>query len=301
MPELPEVETVRRGLSELYVGRALQRVVVTGRRTVRRHPAAALASLEGRKLLGVGRHGKYLLLQWGERKQRKGNPGPGPGRPGLLVVHLRMSGQLLAAQAGAPKPAHTHAVLCFSEGRDVYFVDPRTFGELFIACPALPVPTAAGLGRPLPSDLLPSELHHLGPDALRAEARYLRQALAGKRAPLKSVLVDQRVLAGVGNIYADEICFSAKLRPDRAGGTLRPRELARLAASTRSVLEAAIAARGSTLVDQRYRDLMGNGGLYQLQHKVYGRAGQACLSCGAEVQRLTLGAKKAYFCPRCQR
>ena len=145
------------------------------------------------------------------------------------------------------------------------------------------------------------ELDHLGPDALGADPSYLTAALAGRRAPIKSLLVDQRVLAGIGNIYADEICFAARVRPDRPGGALRRREVDRLATSVRSVLEAAIVARGSTLGDQQYRDLSGQAGGYQLQHTVYGRAGQPCLSCRSPVQRARFGARSAYLCRKCQR
>ncbi len=142
MPELPEVETVKRDVSLRYAGHELVEVTVTGRRTVRRHPPAALTSLVGQTLAGVGRHGKYLLLEWEN------------GR--VLVVHLRMSGQLLAAADGDPRPLHTHAVLAFRHAGALRFVDPRTFGELFLAGPA-PVAKRPG-AKPLPA-----ELGHLGP------------------------------------------------------------------------------------------------------------------------------------------
>ncbi|MGA3218969.1 MAG: bifunctional DNA-formamidopyrimidine glycosylase/DNA-(apurinic or apyrimidinic site) lyase [Acidimicrobiales bacterium] len=279
MPELPEVETVRRDISGCYAGHALLDIVVTGRRTVRRHPPAALASLAGQRLAGVGRHGKYLLLEW------EG------GR--VLVVHLRMSGQLLAAAAGEPRPVHTHAVLAFSGAGELRFVDPRTFGELFVAGPA-PGPGVGGG----PAGL--TELGHLGRDALAVDAAYFSAALAGRRAPLKRLLVDQRTVAGLGNIYADEVCYEAGLRPDRPAGSLTPEELGRLAVSVRSVLEAAIAGRGSSLRDQQYRDLYGNIGRYQLEHKVYGRSGMPCLLCGQAVQRLDMGVRSAFLCPACQ-
>ncbi|MGO9658686.1 MAG: bifunctional DNA-formamidopyrimidine glycosylase/DNA-(apurinic or apyrimidinic site) lyase [Acidimicrobiales bacterium] len=282
MPELPEVETVRRDVSRRYAGHALLDVAITGRRTVRRHPPEALASLAGQQLAGTGRHGKYLLLEWED------------GR--VLVVHLRMSGQLLAAAAGEPRPVHTHAVLAFAGAGELRFVDPRTFGELFVAGPA-PGPGPGG-GPAGPAGLV--ELGHLGRDALAVDAAYLRAALAGRRAPLKRLLVDQRAVAGLGNIYADEVCYDAGLRPDRPAGSLTPAELRRLAVSVRSVLEAAIASRGSSLRDQQYRDLYGNLGRYQLEHKVYGRSGMPCLSCGQAVQRLDMGARSAFLCAVCQ-
>ncbi len=298
VPELPEVETVRRGVSRLYLGRKLLQLSVTGPRTVRRHDPGLLGLLRGRTLCSVGRHGKYLLLGWDDGQ--------------VLVAHLRMSGQLLAAKPSEPLPLHTHAVLRFSGASDLRFVDPRTFGELFLA----------GMGRAFRPDggarpgssadvapmaakagglALPEELAGLGPDALDVGPAHLGAALAGRRAPLKALLVDQRVLAGVGNIYADEICHVARLRPDRPAGGLRPAELRRLAVATHTVLTEAIAAGGSTLSDQRYRDVLGEAGSYQFEHKVYGRAGQPCMSCGRPVERATIGAKGAYFCRRCQR
>jgi formamidopyrimidine-DNA glycosylase len=280
MPELPEVETVRRDVSGRYAGQRLVVVTVTGRRTVRRHSPGLLSGLAGQRLADVDRHGKYLLLRWED------------GR--VLVVHLRMSGQLLAAGGDDPWPVHTHAVLGFSHVGELRFVDPRTFGELFLATPSGP-PGRAG-GEPGVA-----ELSHLGPDALVADAGHLAAALAGRRAPLKRLLVDQRAVAGMGNIYADEVCFAAGLRPDRPAGSLAGAEIERLAGSMRSVLEAAIAGRGSSLRDQQYRDLYGNLGRYQLEHKVYGRSAMPCPSCGQAVQRVDMGARSAFLCTTCQR
>jgi len=185
-------------------------------------------------------------------------------------------------------------VLSFHEAGELRFVDPRTFGELFLARPVLGPGRAPGAPRLL-------ELGHLGPDALGADAARLAEALAGRRAPLKRLLVDQRVMAGLGNIYADEVCFNAGLRPDRPAGSLAPREVERLARSTRTVLEAAIAGRGSSLRDEQYRDLFGNLGRYQLEHKVYGRSGMPCTGCGQAVQRVAMGARSAFLCAVCQR
>jgi formamidopyrimidine-DNA glycosylase len=289
MPELPEVETVRRDLDRTYLGHDLEGIVVTGPRTVRRHPAELLKVLEGRTLTATGRHGKFLLLGWDDGQ--------------VLVVHLRMSGQLLAAQPGDPLALHTHAVLTFRAAGELRFVDPRTFGEFFLATPAVDDGGAAG---PAGSGVAfaagrVAELEHFGPDALDAGVARFRAALAGRRAPLKALLVDQRVVAGVGNIYADEICFDARLRPDRPGGSLKPRELAKLTGSTHSVLGSAIAARGSSLADEQYRDLQGAPGLFQLEHKVYGRSGQECVACGRAIERVHFGAKSAYLCRKCQK
>jgi len=272
LPELPEVETVRRGLEALYVGRRLLSLEVSGRRTVRRHPPQLLDRLAGSVLVGASRHGKYLLLRWNGRR--------------ALVVHLRMSGQLRVAEPRSPLAPHTHAVFRFVDAPELRFVDPRTFGELFLA----------GAGRPLPA-----ELSHLGTDALQAGVADVAAITRGRKAPLKALLTDQQLIAGVGNIYADEVCFSAGLRPDRPAGSLSQGEVRRLAVSLGRVLEAAIAAGGSTLADRRYLDVQGAAGSYQLEHKVYGRAGHACLRCGGVVQKLKIGAKSAYACLNCQR
>ncbi|HTV11516.1 MAG TPA: bifunctional DNA-formamidopyrimidine glycosylase/DNA-(apurinic or apyrimidinic site) lyase [Acidimicrobiales bacterium] len=271
MPELPEVETLRKDLEKLYVGHVLKSLSVTGRRTVRRHRPERLSAVQGRKLVAVNRQGKHLLFEWDDGQ--------------VLVAHLRMSGQLLAAKRGAPKLPHTHAVFSFAGAPELHFVDPRTFGELFLA---------------RMDDAGATQLAHLGPDALAVTPSQLSDALAGRRALLKALLVDQRVLAGIGNIYADEICFEAKLRPDRPGGLLNRRETGRLAKAVRSVLEQAIDARGSSLDDRQYRDVYGEIGGYQLRHRVYGRAGHPCLRCGKPVQRLRIGAKSSYFCATCQ-
>jgi formamidopyrimidine-DNA glycosylase len=288
MPELPEVETVRRDLARAFLGHDLERIVVTGRRTVRRHPPELLGALDGRTLTATGRHGKYLLLEWDDGQ--------------VLVVHLRMSGQLLAAHADDSLVPHTHAVMTFNGADELRFVDPRTFGEFFLATPGAGTGKEAGAGgaNVIVASRL-TELDHLGPDALEVDLAHFRAALAGRRAPLKSLLVDQRVVAGIGNIYADEICFDARVRPERPGGSLKRAELERLTGSTQSILQSAIAARGSSLADEQYRDLQGAPGLFQLEHKVYGRSGQKCSRCGREIERVHFGAKSAFLCRKCQK
>ncbi|HXW78757.1 MAG TPA: bifunctional DNA-formamidopyrimidine glycosylase/DNA-(apurinic or apyrimidinic site) lyase [Acidimicrobiales bacterium] len=301
MPELPEVETVKRDVAAVFLGRRLKHITVTGVRTVRRHPPGLLVALEGAKLAKVGRHGKYLLFDWDDGQ--------------VMVAHLRMSGQLLAAHPGDPLATHTHAVLSFSGGWDLRFVDPRTFGELFLAGPSTADDAAGSARKQGPHGThvatnglsargeapLVRELEHLGPDALDVDQPRLQAALSGRRAPLKSLLVDQRALAGIGNIYADEICFDARLRPDRQGGSLGRADVKRLTSSVHTILQAAIVGRGSSLADEQYRDLQGEPGRFQLEHKVYGRLGLPCLRCGRQVQRARFGAKSAYFCSGCQR
>ena len=259
MPELPEVETVRRGLAGRVVGRRVERVEV-GRRA---HRAADVTpglidGLTGATFLAAERRGKYLLL---------------PLDTGdTVMVHLRMSGQLLLAPAGAARPAHTHVAMALGGSggacgapEELWFVDPRTFGEVVVFDPDH-------------VDVELPELANLGVDPLAdgLDAVTLGALLAGRRTRLKPLLLDQHVIAGVGNIYADEILHAARLHPDRIAGSLRRPEVVRLHDELHGILEAAVGAGGSTLGDNQYVDLMGSGGLYQDDHRVYGRAGERC-------------------------
>ena len=275
MPELPEVETVRSGLAATVVGRTVVAVRVTGPRTVRRQPARRFATrLTGRRVTGVGRHGKYLLV--------------GTDR-GTLVIHLRMTGRLaLVDGPQVPCAPHTHAILTLDDGRELRFVDPRTFGELFFCLPGEP--------------LLGQVTGRLGPDALldAPGPEVLGPLVARRRTTLKALLLDQRVIAGVGNIYADEICFAARLRPDRRTESLGPGEVARLSAAIVSVMERAVAAGGSSLGDGSYRDLFGSPGEFQVEHAVYGRAGEPCRVCATAVAGTRVAGRSAHYCPRCQ-
>ena len=278
MPELPEVETVRRGLEAAVVGKQITKVQVPGRRTVRRQSREELARrLVGRRITMAGRRGKFLLLSLDDDS--------------VLVVHLRMTGQLLHLAGGErPAPeAHTHVLVDLDDGTELRFVDPRTFGEWFVS-------------NDIDARGVPIELAHIGRDPLLEglPKALLASSFAGRRACLKALLTDQRIVAGIGSIYADEICFRAKIRPDRSGGSLSDAELGSLARAARSVLRAAVASRGSSLRDQRYRDLAGSLGSYQGRHCVYDRAGEPCPRCGRSVVRLMIGARSAYCCVGCQ-
>jgi formamidopyrimidine-DNA glycosylase len=204
-----------------------------------------------------------------------------------------MTGQLLLAPAGAPRPPHTHVAMTLSgePAEELWFVDPRTFGEVVVFDPDhvdVEVPELANLG--------------LDPLADRVDAVTLRAVLAGRRTRMKPLLLDQHVLAGIGNIYADEILHAARLHPDRQAGSLRPAEVRRLNDSMHAVLAAAVGAGGSTLPDARYVDLMGAKGAYQDDHRVYGRAGERCTTCGRGVVRRTVsGGRSTHFCGVCQR
>ena len=280
MPELPEVETVRRGMVSFVVGRRIDRVEVGRERTVRRtSPQALIDGLTGATITSIGRRGKYIVceLDTGE----------------ALMIHLRMSGRVLVSEAGSLRPAHTHVVLHLSgePAQELRFVDPRTFGEMVVFDPDhvdVELPELAKLGvDPITDGLSVSQLAGI---------------LRGRARQLKPLLLDQHVIAGIGNIYCDEILHRAKLRPDRLANTLKPAEVRRLHDAIHSILQTAIDAGGSTLSDTQYVDVMGDGGSFQLDHRVYDRAGQRCLTCGrAEIVRIVSGGRSTCFCPRCQR
>ncbi len=278
MPELPEVEVVRRDLEVAIAGRRIGPVEVTGRRTVRRQDPATFGSrLEGARLGSVARVGKFLYI-------------PLDGGTDVLVVHLRMSGQLRLSDARDPLLPHTHVTIGLDDGRQLRFVDPRTFGELFV--------TPAG-----PGGGVPPVLAHLGPDALEGawSAAHLAAMAQGRRLPIKNLLTDQRRLAGLGNIYSDEALWWAQIRYDRPAGELTGAETDRIWTAIASVLRDAISHRGSSLADGGYVDLLGRFGGYQLRHRVYGQAGAECPRCrDALVVRHRFSGRSTFFCPRCQ-
>jgi len=277
MPELPEVETVRRGLQQHLVGRRIVAVEVGRERVVRRTSREELiAGLTDVVVTAADRRGKYLLcpLDTGDS----------------MMIHLRMSGQVLLAEAGAERPAHTHVVMHLDDGREAWFVDPRTFGEVVVFDPdriEIELPGVAALGIDPIADEFPRA-------ALR---RVVRSTARG----LKPLLLDQRVIAGIGNIYADEVLHRARLRPDRPANSIDAAATWRLHAAIVDILNASIAAGGSTLGDAQYVDLMGSSGSYQDDHRVYGRTGERCSTCGRGwIRRTVSGGRSTHFCPVCQ-
>jgi formamidopyrimidine-DNA glycosylase len=299
VPELPEVETLRQDLAKEVSGRKIKAVSVANGRSVRRHPSAKQfrSLLEGCSVKGVSRLGKYLLLALDS-----GN---------TLVVHLGMSGQLLRVKSPKePKPKHTHVVITFTQGGELRYVDPRTFGEMFVSVPpARPdgeaasgggVPGAVGDGAALRRSV--PELAHLGFDPIEDMMSWDRFAhlLRRHRAGLKGLLMDQQFAAGIGNLYSDEILFAAGLRYDRLSDSLSTTEVRRLYRSMVETLNEAIKHRGSTLADEQYRDLFGEVGDYQGSHQVYDREGEPCRRCRNPIVRLKVGGRSTYFCEHCQ-
>ena len=300
MPELPEVETLRLDLSKEVVGRKIKAVAVANGRSVRRHPSAKhfRALLEGRTIRAVGRLGKYLLMTLDSGD--------------TLVVHLGMSGQLLRVKSvKEPRPKHTHVVITFTQGGELRYVDPRTFGEMFVSSPppkpdgSPGAPALASTGtandgaavrRAIP------ELSHLGFDPIEDMMSWDRFAvmLRQHRSGLKALLMDQSFAAGIGNLYSDEILFAAGLRYDRTSDSLSTTEVRRLYRAMVETLAEAIKHRGSTLADEQYRDLFGEVGDYQGSHQVYDREGQPCRRCRNLIVRTKAAGRSTYFCEHCQ-
>ncbi len=305
--ELPEVEVLRRDLEKDVVGKRVKSVDVrpqrNAMRAIRRHAKRKdfADRLEGRKITKVDRRGKFLLmhLEGGD----------------VLVVHFGMSGQFVRATKRLTPTQHTHVVIEFTQGGDLRFVDPRTFGQMFVT-------TAEDGGKV-------KELDHIGPDALSfgevfvaapadldgmrefAELgmdplednmpwQFFSQELSRRRTKLKALLMDQGFVAGLGNIYSDEVLFAAGLRFDHLSDELSSQEVRRLYRAMREVLQDAIRYRGTTLEDEAYVDLFGKPGEFQSELKVYGRRGLPCRRCRTPIESMKFQGRTTYFCPKCQ-
>jgi len=272
MPELPEVETVVRGLRRHVAGRTITGVSVGWHKTVQGHePAAFCAVLTGRRFVSAHRRGKYIVLELDDAS--------------YITIHLRMTGRLFILPAGAAPAPHTHIIWSLDDGRELHFVDPRKFGRVAL----LP---AAGLAA-LDAKLGPEPLADLTPELLAARVR--RRSIA-----VKSALLDQSVVAGIGNIYADEALFRAAIDPRRPASSLTTGEVSALCTAMREVLAAAVERHGTTLSDEQFVGLEGRMGENQGHLAVFRRTGQACPRCGATVQRIRLGGRSTHFCANCQ-
>ena len=273
MPELPEVETVRRQLEPVLVGRRFERVEIDDPRLVRPfEPAAVAAELEGERVAEVDRRGKYLIFRFES------------GR--VLLVHLRMTGSFRHRRNGVGEDdPHRRAVVRLDDGSDVAYRDVRRFGTWLLV---------------EPEELEPYLADRLGEEPLVAgftPARLARR-LAGRRAPIKAALLDQRTLAGLGNIYVDEALWGARLHPKRPAGELDANDVRRLHGAIRRVLQTAIERRGSTLRD--YSTPRGRRGSMQRAFKVYGRTNEPCDRCGTPIEKTRTGGRGTWYCPHCQ-
>ncbi len=273
MPELPEVETVANGVDARIRGQRILRVWTSGKPQTFKSPESELVeTLTGARILRVHRVGKTIVADLNTARSL----------PAQFLVHLGMTGRLLVSQPEVPVPPHTHCILSLADGRELRFVDPRRFGRLSIARESYLGPGAE-------------------PTTISAEAfaQLLHGPKLARRTPIKAALLNQTILHGVGNIYADESLFRASIRPRRQAGRLTCAELHRLHAALQTVLAHAIKLGGSSVSD--YVDADGIRGFFQLQHKVYSRAGQLCHDCATPLKKIIVGGRTTIYCPTCQK
>lgn len=276
MPELPEVETVANGVHARVAGQRILRVWTSGKpQTFKTAETEIADALTGSTIESVRRVGKTIVMT--VRRNSK---------PAEFLIHLGMTGRLLVSEADVPVPPHTHAVLSLADDREVRFVDPRRFGRLSIHKPGTgnqqPTSTYAGPGR----------------EPLTISLDDFIELFRGRKTPIKAALLNQSLLHGVGNIYADESLFRAGIRPRRQAGRLTRDELTRLRKALIQVLRHAIKLGGSSVSD--YVDADGVRGFFQLEHKVYMRGGEPCLVCKTPIKRITLAGRGTHFCAHCQ-
>lgn len=270
MPELPEVETIAKGLHKRVGGDRIESVWLGNKPEPLKSTAAEIArALEGARVEQVRRVGKHIVFDL------QGDGGAGRGQ---WIVHLGMTGRMLVADAATSVPKHTHLVARLASGRELRFVDPRRFGRL---------------------EVRRSEFSGPGAEPLEISAEEFARLFHRRTAPIKALLLNQTLLHGVGNIYADESLFRAGVRPRRRANTLTRDELSRLHAALREVLKEAIAAGGSSVSD--YVDADGEEGFFQLQHRAYGREGQPCLVCKTKIKKIVAAGRGTHYCPKCQK
>jgi formamidopyrimidine-DNA glycosylase len=281
MPELPEVETVARGLQKAILGRTILSVVL-GKTDFIDDPAALRRYLPGRRIEAVERYGKFLMLRLsaaGGAAVRSPNEVLSAAS---LLVHLGMTGNLASRTAEQPEEKHTHVRLTLDDGRELRYTDPRRFGRMAYLAGAA----------------ILEELERFGADPLLVTAAAFATAVRSRRARIKALLLDQSVLRGVGNIYADESLWRAKIHPAKVGAKLTGAETKQLLRVLQEILEKAIVMRGSTIAN--FADGNGEPGGYQKQHRAYGRAGQKCFRCAAIIRRTIVAGRSSYYCPKCQ-
>jgi formamidopyrimidine-DNA glycosylase len=269
MPELPEVENVGRALADALAGRRLTGMTVRFGGVLEPSPAAVRRALVGRSLTGVHRHGKYLIAHF-----------EGDGDPAYLMIHLRMTGQFLLLDDDIPDK-HVHVTLEF-DGATVHYRDIRKFGRLSL----------------VEHGTRPAAIDHIGPDMMEVRWPQWRDRVAHRAAPIKSLLLDQGVAAGVGNIYADESLFLARVHPLARPCDLSDEQLREVLRRAKQVMRLAIRHGGTTFLN--FRNFYGKPGNFRRKLRVYGRAGQPCRDCGEALQRIVVGGRSTVFCASCQ-
>jgi formamidopyrimidine-DNA glycosylase len=281
MPELPEVETVARGLRRTIVGRRILSVRL-GKTDFIDDPAALEQHLPGRQIEAVERYGKFMLLRLSPVDGVGTSASNGDAAPAALLVHLGMTGQIASNPAPQPLEKHTHACFVLDDGRELRYTDARRFGRLAY----------------LSAGPLAEELLSFGADPLEISVEEFEKQARTRRSRIKTLLLDQSFLRGVGNIYADESLWRAKIHPARLGSSLKKKQAATLHRVLREILEKAILLRGSSISD--FLDAEGQPGEYQRHHRAYGREGEGCYRCGTTIRRAIVAGRSSYFCPKCQ-
>lgn len=287
MPELPEVETIARGLQKRVTGDAIESVWLGSKpQTMKSSPAEIASTLEHTRIVEVRRMGKHIVFELERNgvprapsriKARKKSKPLGPRSQ--WIVHLGMTGRMVVCEPDAEVEKHTHAIVRLESGRELRFVDPRRFGRLSVA-------RQGGFDAG-------------GAEPLEVEKESFLVLFRGRKTPIKSALLNQKLLRGVGNIYADESLFRAGIRPRRRVSTVPRPKLEALYAAIQEVLKEAIALGGSSISD--YVDADGEEGFFQLQHRVYGREGEPCLVCKTQIKRVVIGGRSSHYCPNCQK
>src|ERR1700676_5425051 len=291
MPELPEVETIARGLASRVAGDVIESVWLGSKPEPLKSSACEIVStLESKRIAGVRRVGKHIVfdLENGGRasspvrrqsgKKFSKTPAP-PSISDQWIVHLGMTGRMLICKSDQALEKHTHAVARLASGRELRFVDPRRFGRLSVA--------------------IAGDFAAAGIEPLETDLERFTPLFRGRKTPIKSALLNQKLLRGVGNIYADESLFRAGIRPRRRAASIPREKLAKLLSSIKEVLKEAIALGGSSISD--YVDADGEASFFQLQHRVYGREGEPCLVCKGLIKRVVIAGRSSHYCPRCQK
>jgi formamidopyrimidine-DNA glycosylase len=299
VPELPEVETIARGLDTRVAGDTVESVWIGSRQQPLKSPAGVIAAtIEAKRIVRVHRAGKHIVFDLAGESQgskaatKKGKiAGRGQTRQAASlrqpdvqtaqwIVHLGMTGRLVVCEPATELAKHTHLIAKLASGRELRFIDPRMFGKLSV-------------------HLQPGGFDPGGVEPLEVSEERFIGLFRGRKTPIKSALLNQKLLRGVGNIYADESLFRSGIRPRRRAAAITREQLGKLHRAVREVLREAIALGGSSISD--YVDANGEEGFFQFQHRVYGREGEPCLVCGTAIRRVVLAGRSSHYCAKCQK